>query len=79
MKKIISLICALMVVSGMALAQRGEPVVIPLWPNHQCCIFILLVVTDGAKVPGFITHANGKPSWKDGSLKNKRMFYKHYF
>ena len=33
MKKIISLICALMVVSGMALAQRGEPVVIPLWPN----------------------------------------------
>ena len=32
-KKIISLICALMVVSGMALAQRGEPVVIPLWPN----------------------------------------------
>ena len=28
MKKIISLICALMVVSGMALAQRGEPVVI---------------------------------------------------
>ena len=22
-----------MVVSGMALAQRGEPVVIPLWPN----------------------------------------------
>ena len=34
MKKIISLICALMVVSGMALAQRGEPVVIPLWPLH---------------------------------------------
>ena len=33
MKKIISLICALMVVSGMALAQRGDPVVIPLWPN----------------------------------------------
>ena len=33
MKKIISLICALMVVSGMTLAQRGEPVVIPLWPN----------------------------------------------
>jgi len=31
------------------------------------------VVTDGAKVRGFITHANGKPSWKDGSLKNKRM------
>ena len=40
---------------------------------HQCCIFILQVVTDGAKVRGFITHANGKPSWKDGSLKNKRM------